>query len=128
MIQPFLSVLNLGLPVCVFPTIDQRSLILNRLPKIKLSSDCNLKIYKKFNLRNFSIRIRFKMIFKYGLKKKINIFSNDSKEIEDLRKKLNAEIHDSKEYKDCLVISKTRITQLETELFDIKSAKSHVID
>lgn len=49
------------------------------------------------------------------------------KEIINLRKLLDKTKHDSKNFEDCLIISKAQIVQLEKHLFDLNSAKKHVI-
>lgn len=56
------------------------------------------------------------------------IFSCKALEIAELRKSLEEAKHGYKTYEDCLLITKIQVNQLEKQLFDLKSAKTHVND
>lgn len=56
------------------------------------------------------------------------IFSRKAQEIVDLSKSLEEAKYSYKTYEDCLLITKIQVNQLEKQLFDLKSAKTHVTD
>lgn len=91
-------------------------------------SICGFQTIEK-NLKCFHLNIPRFVIYLcqwYSSPICVYIFSAKASKIADLQTKFDAANHDSKTYKECLILSKTQVVQLEKELFELKSAKSHV--
>lgn len=58
--------------------------------------------------------------------KLVLLYRTKIKEIINLRQILERSRHDSKNFEDCLMVAKAQIVQLEKQLFDFNSAKTHV--